>query len=88
MYNEDGTLDAEATTENAIKALEGDDKEQVRSNTQDVVWSSDVNVNRQVTDMYAELINTQQATDMVEASGNAFKLMWGAVPDQFRSQIN
>ena len=88
VYNEDGTLDAEATTENAIKALEGDDKEQVRSNTQDVVWSSDVNVNRQVTDMYAELINTQQATDMVEASGNAFKLMWGAVPDQFRSQIN
>ena len=88
VYNEDGTLDAEATTENAIKALEGDDKEQVRSNTQDVVWSSDVNVNRQVNDMYAELIDTQQATDMVEASGNAFKLMWGAVPDQFRSQIN
>ena len=81
-------MTVEEKTESAIKALEGDDREKVRSQAQDVVWSSDVNVNKQVTDMYAELIDTQQATDMVEASGNAFKLMWGAVPDQFRSSIN
>ena len=77
----------EEKTESAIKALEGDSAK-VQKNTQNVVWSSDTNVDKQVKDMYAELIDTQQATDMVEASGNAFKLMWGAVPDQFRSSIN
>tara|TARA_B100000989_G_scaffold291621_1_gene266320 strand:- start:1380 stop:4253 length:2874 start_codon:yes stop_codon:yes gene_type:complete len=80
-------LTLEQKTESAIAALEGN-KQQVQTNTQNVVWSSDVNVDKQVKDMYAELIDSQQATDMVEASGNAFKLMWGAVPDQFRSTIN
>ena len=87
--NEDGSeMTAEEKTASAIAALEGDDKEKLRSQQMDVVWPSDVTVDRQVKDMYAELIDTQQATDMVEASGNAFKLMWGAVPDQFRSSIN
>jgi len=86
--NEDGSeMTAEEKTASAIAALEGDSAK-VQKNTQDVVWSSDTNVDKQVRDMYAELIDSQQATDMVEASGNAFKLMWGAVPDQFRSNIN